>query len=933
LSRQEADLSGYMGQGMEYPTGIVTFMLTDIEGSTRLWDEAPQFMRAAMLRHDEIVENAVAGHAGLVVRPRGEGDSRFAVFEQPGDAVRAAAKIQRELQAVFAGKAQPVRVRIGIHVGAAEWRAGDYYGSTINRCARLRGLGHGGQTLLSQAATELVRDDLANGMELVNLGTFSLRGLSRPETVYQLWLPDLPNEFPALVEDDGTPTNLPEPATPIIGRAVERRQVEALLLEESVRVVTLTGPGGMGKTRLSLELGHALLDHYPDGIFFVDLAPIVDPALVASTIGQTMGIREGGGRPPLDNLKDYLANRRMLLILDNMEQVIDAAPHVAELLRVTPQVKLLVTSRIPLQIRGEREYPLATLTLPPDGAIAPTAELLSYEAVSLFVRQAQAVRPTFELTAENAAAVVAICRRLDGLPLALEIAASRVRLLPPPALLKRLDASLSLLVGWAADLPARQQTMRGTIDWSYDLLEPDEQSLYARLGVFVGGFTIETAEAVCNQDGTLDVVAGLETLLTNSLLRQVESAGDEPRFDMLQTIRDYALEKLAAAGELAARRMAHANHFFDYSFPAWNVIYGPRAVPEMERLEEEHDNFRAAISWSLEEGHDVLVAARLAIFLLWFWYRHGHMQEGRELSERIMRATEPIGGLPHAMGLNAAGMMAMWQGDLDVANDRISAALQLSTENQFDLGVAMGNFSYGINLINQGRDREGHTHLIQAGELFDEWQSHWDMATTTIHLANAALGMGEVDESERWLRRALPLAEQVGDPWQIAFALNNLGEVARTRGDYESARQYYTRSEEVYRQADAVGDHARLIHTLGYLALHDDDEMEAARLFHESLSAYRTLGNKRGIAECLAGLAALAAARGNWQQGTLLLSAAEAQMALSNAAWWPADRGEIAQTHRTLEAGLGGDFDSTWELGRHLTLAEAIAAALPAGDH
>jgi tetratricopeptide (TPR) repeat protein len=207
------------------------------------------------------------------------------------------------------------------------------------------------------------------------------------------------------------------------------------------------------------------------------------------------------------------------------------------------------------------------------------------------------------------------------------------------------------------------------------------------------------------------------------------------------------------------------------------------------------------------------------------------------------------------------------------------------------------------------------------------------MATTTIHLANAALGMGEVDESERWLRRALPLAEQVGDPWQIAFALNNLGEVARTRGDYESARQYYTRSEEVYRQADAVGDHARLIHTLGYLALHDDDEMEAARLFHESLSAYRTLGNKRGIAECLAGLAALAAARGNWQQGTLLLSAAEAQMALSNAAWWPADRGEIAQTHRTLEAGLGGDFDSTWELGRHLTLAEAIAAALPAGDH
>lgn len=913
---------------MEYPTGIVTFMLTDIEGSTRLWDESPQFMRAAMERHDATIEHAVAAHSGLVVRPRGEGDSRFAVFERPADAVRAAAQVQHDLTAEFTDSTEPIRVRIGLHVGAAEWRAGDYYGSAVNRCARIRGLGHGGQTLLSQAMVDLVCDDLADGMELVNLGTVALRGLTRPETVYQLWLPGLPNEFPPLVQEQGSPTNLPEPAAPIIGRDKERGQVESLLLLEPVRLVTLTGPGGTGKTRLSLEVGHALLDRFADGVYFVDLAPIVDPSLVASTIGQTMGIREGGGRPPLDNLKDYLAERRVLLILDNMEQVIDAAPTVAELLAAAPGVRIIATSRIPLQIRGEREYPLATLSLPPAEAALPTNELMTYEAVRLFVRQAQAVRPSFELTAENAAAIVAICRRLDGLPLALEIAASRVRLLPPPALLKRLDASLSLLVGGAADLPERQQTMRGTIDWSYDLLEPAEQTLFSRLGVFVGGFTMETAEAVVNGDGALDVLAGLETLLTNSLIRQVETSGDEPRFDMLQTIREYALEKLTASGELAALREAHANFYFEDSFPAWGLIYGPQAVPKMEWMEEEHDNYRAVISWSLEEGHDLLVAARLSVLLLWFWYRHGHMQEGLELSERIMRATEAAGGMPYVMGLNAAGMMAMWQGDLEVADERISAAVQLATRHQFDLGIAMGHFSYGVNLINQGRDREAHGHLVQAAELFDQWQSDWDIATTTIHLANAALGMGEVDEAEKWLNQALVVAEKVGDPWQIAFGLNNQGEVARTRGDYDRARDYYVRSEEVYRQADAVGDHARLIHTLGYIALHDNDLTEAQRLFHDSLSAFRTLGNKRGIAECLAGLAALAVARGNWAQGMVLLSAAETQMAASGAAWWPADRGEITRTRERLQQELGeAEFDRLWSHGCGQTLSEAIAAA------
>jgi predicted ATPase/class 3 adenylate cyclase len=919
-------------QAMMPPTGLVTFMLTDIESSTRLWEEAPEAMRAAMTRHDAIIDAAAGDHQGYVVRPRGEGDSRFVVFADPAAAVGAAIAVQQGLMAAFDGATYPIRVRIGLHSGTADWRAGDYYGTAVNRCAHIRSLGHGGQTLLSQATAELVRDALPEGTALVALGTVALKGLSRPEAVYQLDAPGLPHDFPPLAAA-GVQSNLPEATTSIIGREKERADVIVLLTEEPVRLVTLTGPGGTGKTRLSLEVGRAVLEAFPDGVTVVDLAPIVDPALVPSTIAQAMGIREGGGRSPAENLRDYLAERRVLLILDNFEQVTAAAPRVAELLAWAPGLRVLATSRTPLQIRGEQEYPLAALRVPPAGRALTPPEAMTYEAVSLFVRQAQSVRPSFDLTAENTGAVVGICRRLDGLPLALEIAASRIRLLSPDVLLSRLDQSLGVLVGGAADLPARQQTMRRTIDWSYDLLEPHEQTLLARLGVFVGGFTMETAEAVANADSTLDVMAGLETLVTNSLVRQIDTAGAEPRFDMLQTIRDYALEKLEASGEAAAFREAHANHYFNYSFPAWSRIYGPQAVPEMEHLEEEHDNFRAAIRWSLEPGHDILVGARLAIFLLWFWYRHGHMQEGRELSERIMMATEATGGMPYVMGLNAAGMMAMWQGDLEVANERILAAVQLATQHEFELGIAMGHFSYGINLINQGRDRAAHGHLIQAAELFDEWRSQWDIATTTIHLANAALGMGEVEEAERWLNQALPIAEQVGDPWQIAFASNNLGEVARTRGDYERARGFYQRSEEVYRQADAVGDHARLIHTLGYMALHDGDLPEAKRLFDESLVAFRKLGNKRGIAESLAGLAALAAAQGDWQLGALLLSAAEAQMTASAAAWWPADRAEIERTWAQLRGRLAEpELVSLRERGHGTSLAEAIRWATDEPD-
>jgi tetratricopeptide (TPR) repeat protein len=487
---------------------------------------------------------------------------------------------------------------------------------------------------------------------------------------------------------------------------------------------------------------------------------------------------------------------------------------------------------------------------------------------------------------------------------------------------------MTLLVGGAADLPTRQQTVRNAIDWSYTLLTPDEQTLFARLGIFVGGFTLASAEAICNPDGALDVFAGIETLLRSSLLRQVESPDDEPRFDMLLTIRDYALEKLEEAGALAALRQAHTAYFGQQAFEQWQSLYGPEALSLFRRIETDHDNYRAALAAALEPGGDVLSAGWIVVFLLWFWYRRGYMHEGRAWSERLMRVTENVGGIPHGMALNTGAMMAMWLGDLEVADERLVRALQLSEQAEFSLGISMGHFSYGVNQINRGHDRAAYSHLVQAAEMFDESGWNWEKVNTLVHLANAALGLGETRQAEAWLREALPLAEQIGDPWQIALALNNIGEVARAGGDYEQAKAYYERAEALYRQADALGDHARLIHTLGYMALHDGEATRADELFHESLAAFRRLGNKRGMAECLGGLAAVAAVRGDAAWGAPLLAAADAQMAAAGAAWWPADRVEVERTRRHLREALGeAAFDAAWARGRALKLNAAIAYA------
>jgi predicted ATPase len=711
---------------------------------------------------------------------------------------------------------------------------------------------------------------------------------------------------------------------------MELKEVTELLHRADVRLVSLTGPGGTGKTRLGLEVGRALLNQFPHGVYFVDLAQINEPSLVAATTAHTIGIREGGGQPPLDTLKDYLAQRDMLLIFDNFEQVTEASSAVSELLSAAPRVKVLVTSRIPLQLRGEHEYPVSPLAMPPDTSQS-LDEILDYESIALFRQQSRAVKPGFELTEENRAAVVEICRRLDGLPLAIEIAAARIKMLTPQALIKRLDQSLDLLVGGAKDMPDRQQTLRRTIDWSFKLLEPWVQDLFTRLGVFSGGFTLEAAEEICKPLGEIDVFSGVELLLNNSLLRQVQSVSEEPRFDMLQTIREYALEKAAKDDKMDELHWAHCNYFTHLSGTGMGGgTYGPEAEMWLKRFDEEHDNFRLALSWALDHPKDGINPVIVMMTqLTWFWYRYGYLQEGSEWTERALAATEGLGdSIPRAMALVGRAYLALWSGDLMVAAKLAEEGVQMSNRMSFDLGLSMAKLCYGTALINLGQDNKAYPHLVDAVELYDQQNNLWMKGTSLVHLANVSLGLGNPEQAIQWLDMAMPFFIETSDIWGMAFGLNNYGEVARAQGDYEKAEKFYRRTEELFEQADAKGDQARLVHTFGYIAQHKGEFNKARLLFLESLNDFRELGNHRGIAECLAALAGLAAEQGEHEWAAPLLGAAGSQLENFGGAWWPADRMEIEQAKERAQSALGDKYEELWVQGQTMSVEEAITYAL-----
>src|SRR5918994_660312 len=532
----QGNQGGHQGIVASPPTGTVTFLFTDIEGSTKLWEDNAPAMQAALAHHDELLRWVVEEHGGYVFKT--VGDAFCCAFPTAPDALEAALEVQRKLFSSEWEQIGTLRVRMALHVGAAQERGGDYFGSPVNRVARLLSAAHGGQVLLSLSTEELVGDQLPAGTSLRDLGEHRLKDLFRPERVFQLSTPGLPSEFPPLRTLDVYRNNLPPQPTSLIGREKEVSEVCERLSRPEVRLLTLTGAGGTGKTRLALQAAAELTEDFDDGVYFVSLAAIRDPQLVVGAAAGTLGVKEAGGQPPLVSLEDYLREKHILLVVDNFEHLLEAAPTVSELLSAAPKLKVLATSRIPLRLYGEHEYSVPPLALPDPRVLPPLEVLTQYEAVRLFVERARAVKEDFSVTNESAPAVAEICARLDGLPLAIELAAARVRMLSPQAMLTRLGNRLKLLKG-------------------------EEKTLFGRLSVFSGGRTLEAIEEICDPEGDLDALEGVESLLEKSLLRREEGVGGESRFVMLETVHEYAREKLRESGETDAIQRRHAEFFLE----------------------------------------------------------------------------------------------------------------------------------------------------------------------------------------------------------------------------------------------------------------------------------------------------------------------------------------------------------------------------------
>ncbi|HEY0601597.1 MAG TPA: tetratricopeptide repeat protein [Herpetosiphonaceae bacterium] len=799
----------------ELPGGTITFLFTDIEGSTLRWEQHSAAMQPALARHDALLAAAITDHGGVVFKT--VGDAFYAAFTTAAAALAAALAAQRALQReAWDETVGPLRVRMALHTGAAELRAGDYFGPPLNRVARLLVAAHGEQILLSRATQELIRDSLPPGVQLRDLGEHRLKDLIRPEHIFQLQADDLRSDFPPLRTLDSRVNNLPPQSAPLLGREQELAELRALLARPGVRLVTLTGPGGTGKTRLSLQLGADLLHDFADGVFLLELAPIRDPALVASTIAHTLGVKETGAAPLIEGLQAFLRDKQMLLILDNFEQVAAAAPIVTALLRAAPRLKLLVTSRVVLRLYEEHEFLVAPLQTPNPKQLPPLERLSQYAAVALFIQRAQAVKRDFQITNENAPAVAEICARLDGLPLAIELAATRTKLLTPQALLARLDNRLKMLTGGARDLSARQQTLRGAIDWSYDLLDSAEQQLFARLAVFVGGWTLEAAEAICQDAADLDLLDGLQSLVDKSLVRQIETEQGEPRFMLLETIREYALERLTLSGAAEAACAGHASYYLELAEQMEPELVGMNQAASLDRLETEHNNLRAALTWA-RTASDPEIGLRLTIALAEFWSARGYYSEARRwLTELLARSTAPTS--TRGLALAVAGFMAIRQGDAAAARPLFEESLALALDRRDQLIQARA--LHGLGAV-------AHT--------LDDYQTALDL-----------------------LEQSLALSRQLNNRHDQAATLFRLGQVAHLQGDYALARSFY---EQSLAERRALGDRrgtAFVMHNLGVVAIEEADHATARALFEQNLPLFRDLGDKLGIALSLHALAATA---------------------------------------------------------------------------
>jgi predicted ATPase/class 3 adenylate cyclase len=946
----------------------VTLLFTDIEGSTRLLQHLGKRYSDVLAECRGLMRAAFHQHQGHEVDT--QGDAFFVTFARATDAVMAAVAIQRALASHSWPEGVTVRVRMGLHTGEPERSTEGYVGLDVHRAARIMSAGHGGQVLLSQVTRVLVEHSLPADVTLQDLGEHRLKDLGYPTHLYQLVIPDLEASFPPLKTLDSYAHNLPIQPTPFIGRAREVATVQQQLLRQDVRLLTLTGPGGVGKTRLGLQVAAEASDQFKDGTWFVSLAPLSDPDLVIPTISQVLGLPEAREQSPLEQVKHALQEKQTLVLLDNFEQVGAAAKAVADLLAGCPRLKVLVTSREGLHVRAEHAYAVPPLQLPEPKHLPDLVALCQYESVALFIERAQAVKSDFQLTNSSAGAVAEICVRLDGLPLALELAAARLRLFPPQALLTRLGQRLPLLTSRTRDAPARQHTLHNTMAWSYELLEASEQRLFRRLCVFVGGMTLEAVEAVCAAlgDEPGEVLDGLSSLMDKSLLRQSEPEGEQPHFVMLETIREYGWEALGESLEAETTLQAHAEYFLALAEEAAPELLGPRMAEWLRRLELEHDNLRAALAWSLEPEQTASspdLALRFGATLREFWLVRGFYSEGRAFLEQALSQCAGASTSARASALAAAAILAEWLGEFHRPEEMWQESLGLYRELGDTRGIASS--LRGLSVLVQGTNitvaialQEESVTLLR--ELGDKEALAWSLQNLADRLsaqgeygrANALFeeslalfrdlgnkrgiaqclqesavwlldARGDLATIDAWLEEMLKLHTELGNKDGMANYFFISGWVAFSRGDAATAQVQMEQSLALQQE---MGDRWYACWSLAALGRikAKQGEFAAALIFHEqSLEVAREMNDDWHLAYCLEGWAITVAAQGKCAWAARLWGAAESLRERCGIPLSPLERVYYEPAVAAARTQLGEQaFAAAWEEGRAMTLEQVV---------
>jgi predicted ATPase/class 3 adenylate cyclase len=929
-----------MGDQNQFPSGTVSFLFTDIEGSTRLAQEHPGEMPELIARHNEILRQAIETHHGFVFRI--VGDSFSAAFHTASDAVHAALDAQRKLQNESWSPA-PVNVRMGIHMGSAQLRddpqghGTSYEGyATLALTQRIMSVGHGGQILLSQAVHDLVYDRLPDGTELRDMGERRLKDIFRTEHIYQASGANLLSDFPPLTTLEMFNHNLPAQLTSFIGR--EREIAEAQKSFASTRILTFIGPGGTGKTRLSLQVAAEQIPEFKDGVWLIELAQLADPSYVLSAVASTFNIRELQGAQLIDTVTDYLRGKQLLLILDNCEHLIGMCAQLADhFLHACQKLKIITSSREALGIAGETVYRVPSLALPED--LAPEdgdigERLMNYESTRLFSERARKANPQFTLTRENAFSVSQICRRLDGIPLAIELAAARVKLFTPQQIAERLDDRFKLLTGGSRTALPRQQTLRALVDWSYLTLNEMEQDVLRRLAVFSGGWTFEAAESVV---GEIEAMEGLSGLINKSLVN-VEDKEGESRYRYLETIRQYAMEKLLESGAAVDARDRHLAYFVDYSRRAEEHFSTPQRLLWLNRLELEHDNIRSALGWAVD-NHPA-TALQWVCSLLMFWRSHNYLTEGRNWCQAAITRVEQAGlegdqiDRTRAEAYTTLSMLSVNLGDHATGQRAAKQAVALARQLDDPLALIHALNFLGFSSGFLGDVTLAFDALHESEKLCRTLGHKEELANVLQALAYLTMevhGSDAMGQLQSYMEESLALSQGSTDPDAAVRNEGILASLALYRGELDEARKHADRMLDLHMamgdQLATTGHQSAMAHAARQLGNFE----EALTLYRQTIQEWQKIGHRGAVAHQLECIAFIAKVQVQGERAVKLMSAAEALRAASSSARTPQEQIEYESEEAGLRAGMDErEFRLLWEEGQSMTMEQAIDFALAA---